>query len=505
MFKKILIANRGEIAVRVIRACRDLGIQTVAVYSDVDRGSLHVRYADEAYCVGSAPATESYLKDDVILAVAKKAKVDAIHPGYGFLSENAAFVRAAEKAGIAFIGPAAESMEAMGGKVPARKIAMAAKVPVVPGQKDVLKDVAEAKKVAQEVGYPIMLKAVMGGGGKGMRLIRNESEVESAFQMASSEALQSFKDASLYIEKYIESPHHIEVQIMADQHGNVAVIGERECSVQRRHQKVIEEAPSPYVSPETRQKMYEAAARLVKHAKYYNAGTLEFLVDKDQNFYFLEMNTRLQVEHPVTELVTGLDLVHLQIAVAAGEKISLPEMPPPARGAGIECRIYAEDPDSGFLPSPGKILDLRQPEGPGVRVDSAAFAGGEISIYYDPMVAKLLTWGPNREVALARMQRALGEYHLSGIKTNIGFLQEVVDHPVFKKGHYNTHFIADHFGDREAPDHSDLEEVAIVAAGIAQILKKKRRKISFGGSTGDEKSPTSLWKAIGRNQVLRNS
>jgi len=501
MFKKILIANRGEIAVRIIRACRDWGIKTVAIYSEVDRGSLHVRFADEAYCVGAPPASESYLKVETILAVAKKARVQAIHPGYGFLAENAAFARACQKEKIVFIGPSPVAMERMGGKVSARKLALQSDIPVVPGQERALKDLKEAERAAQEVGYPIMLKAVMGGGGKGMRLVKETSELKAAYSLATSEALQSFKDGSLYIEKYIESPHHVEIQVIADEQGHVAAIGERECSVQRRHQKIIEEAPSPFISQKTRRAMMEAAVRLTRKSQYVNAGTLEFLVDARQNFFFLEMNTRLQVEHPVTELVTGLDLVHLQIAVAAGERLSLPEIPPSPARAAIECRIYAEDPMNGFLPSPGRIKEVRQPEGPGVRVDAAVFSGSEISIYYDPMVAKLLTWGDTRDVALARMQRALGEYHISGIKTNIGFLQEIIDHPVFKKGIYDTHFIEKHFKDRKRKSHPDLEKVAVMAAGISRVLRRKQRGLVSGPSEGTPS--VSLWRSLGLKSERR--
>lgn len=442
--KKILIANRGEIAVRVIRACRELGIQTVAVYSEIDRDALHVRFADEAYLIGLAPAKESYLVADKIFEIAKKSGADAIHPGYGFLSENADFSDACVQNGIQFIGPRGESMRQLGDKISGRRTAAKVGVPTVPGMQDPLKDPEEAKVIAQKVGYPILLKARAGGGGKGMRKVEKPEDMASAFQMASSEAASSFKDPVLFLEKYIEEPHHVEVQILGDRYGKVIALGERECSAQRRHQKIIEESPSPFITESTRKKLLAAAVKLGEKVGYENAGTLEFLVDKNQDFYFLEMNARLQVEHPVTEEVTRIDLVQAQIHIAAGKKLDeiLGDFNPKKNsGHALECRIYAENPDQNFMPSPGQLTYVRNPEGPGVRVDGAVFSGSTISVYYDPMIAKLITWGQNREQAIVRMQRALREYQIVGVKTNLAFLQAILVQPDFRRGQYDTGMI----------------------------------------------------------------
>jgi acetyl-CoA carboxylase, biotin carboxylase subunit len=442
MFSKILIANRGEIAVRVIRACREMKIKTVAVYSEADKNALHVRMADEAYYIGAAPSAESYLRWEKILDAAKKSGAEAIHPGYGFLSENAEFVRKVTEEGITFIGPSPEAMEAMGGKISARKIAIEAGVPVVPGTTEPLSSAGEALQIAREFGFPVMLKASAGGGGKGMRLVENENDLKSALETAQSEALASFGDASVYIEKAIVRPRHIEIQVFADKHGNCVHLGERECSIQRRHQKVIEECPSPINDAFLRQKMGECAVMVARAVDYVGAGTVEFLVsDADKSFYFLEMNTRLQVEHPVTELVTGIDLVREQINVARGEKLSFAQEDVSWNGHAIECRVYAEDPENNFLPSPGRITKLTLPQGGGVRDDGGVYEGGEVSIYYDPMISKLAVHGKNRQEAIDRMHRALREYEVGGIKTTLPFFREVMEDAEFIEGNLDTGFI----------------------------------------------------------------
>src|SRR6202030_538339 len=410
MFKKILIANRGEIAVRIIRACHEMGISTVVVYSDVDRASLHVRKSDEAYAIGPAPAAESYLRMNKILDVAKRSGADAIHPGYGFLSENATFAQACADAGVKFIGPTPHSMEMMGSKTRARQEMEKAGVPVVPGTSRGLVSPEEGEEVAARIGYPVMLKAAAGGGGKGMRLVDRREELRSALESARSEAQRSFGDSEVYIERAIANPRHIEMQVLADEHGNTVWLGERECCIQRRHQKVIEEAPSPIVDPDMRRRMGEVAAKVAQAANYTNAGTVAFLVDEEKNFYFLEMNTRLQVEHPVTELITGLDLVDLQIRIAAGEKLPFRQEDVLIRGHAIECRIYAEDPDNNYFPSPGQLTMLQTPAGPGVRLDSGVYEGWTVPIDYDPLLGKLIGYGTDREQVIARLTRALNEY-----------------------------------------------------------------------------------------------
>jgi acetyl-CoA carboxylase biotin carboxylase subunit len=497
--KKVLIANRGEIALRVIRACREVGIKTVAVYSDIDRASLHVRFADEAYLIGPAPAKESYLVSEKILEVAKKSGADAIHPGYGFLSENADFSDECQKQGLRFIGPRGDSMRMLGDKIAGRRTAEKVGVPVVPGIKDPLKDHEEAKKIAEKIGYPVLLKARAGGGGKGMRKVTKPEEVESAFRLASSEAASSFKDPALYMEKYVEEPHHIEVQLLGDRHGNVVALGERECSVQRRHQKIIEEAPSPYITDATRKKLLEAAETLGREAKYENAGTMEFLVDKNQNFYFLEMNARLQVEHPITEMVTNLDLVRAQLRIAAGEKLDdiLPKDRAP-KGHSVECRIYAEDPDMDFMPSPGKVRKCRSPEGNWVRVDSAVYSGSTISVYYDPMIAKLITWGRDREDAILRMERALKEYQIVGVKTNIAFHEAVLSHPMFRKGNYDTGFIERSMAELKRKSHEGYDDIAALATAVHQLQKKSFSVVSSSGA-----SSVSAWKLAARKEGMR--
>ncbi|MGD0438463.1 MAG: acetyl-CoA carboxylase biotin carboxylase subunit, partial [Bryobacteraceae bacterium] len=441
MFKKILIANRGEIAVRVLRACREMRIAAVVVYSDVDRAALHVRKADEAYPIGAASASESYLNIGKILDVAKRSGADAIHPGYGFLSENAKFAQACADAGVRFIGPTPSAMEAMGSKTRARQAMEKAGVPFVPGTSRGVESFDEAKKVAARIGYPVMLKAAAGGGGKGMRLVHASEQLKSALEAARSEAERSFGDSEVYIEKAIVNPRHVEMQILADEHGNTVYLGERECSLQRRHQKVLEEAPSPIVDANMRRRMGEVAVRVAQAANYTNAGTVEFLVDEQKNSYFLEMNTRLQVEHPVTELIAGLDLVHLQIRIAAGEKLPFKQDDVRIRGHAIECRIYAEDPDNNYFPSPGKVTLLQEPSGPGIRLDSGVYEGWNVPIDYDPLLAKLVGYGTDREQAIERLTRALGEYFVGGIKTNVSLFQRILRDADFRAAKLDTGFL----------------------------------------------------------------
>lgn len=495
--KKILIANRGEIAVRIMRTCREMGIKTVAVYSEADRTSLHVQHADEAYCIGPAPSAESYLVISKIIDVAKKTKADAIHPGYGFLSEKAPFSKACQDAGIIFLGPKPGPISSMGDKIEARKVAEIAKVPLVPGTKKPLTGVAEAKKLASEMKYPVLLKASAGGGGKGMRVVEKEADIESAYKMAGSEAKKAFGDDSLYIEKYLKKAHHVEIQIACDEHGNGIHLFERECSLQRRHQKVIEEAPCPFLSQETRNQMTEAALRLAKEVGYSGVGTLEFLVDDDQNFYFLEMNTRLQVEHPVTELITGLDLVRIQIEIGEGKKLSVKQEDLRINGCAFEARLYAEDPENNFFPSPGKIQWLSIPEGPGVRHDSAVYAGYQIPIFYDPMIAKLVVWGKDRKEAISRMQRALLEYQVGGFKNNIPFLRNLIESPDVVAGKMHTRFIDEH------PELLEPRKISIpqgLVAGIAALAKTKQASVS--GNTEAPSSSVSLWKQAGMRETL---
>jgi acetyl-CoA carboxylase biotin carboxylase subunit len=505
MFKKILIANRGEIAVRVMRACRELGIPSVAVYSEVDRASLHVRHADEAYFIGPAAATESYLNIEKILQVARRGGADAIHPGYGFLSENARFARACQQAGIKFIGPTAEAMELLGSKTRARQAMERAGVPLVPGSARGL-EFAEAAGVAKEVGYPIMLKAAAGGGGKGMRMVRAEEELGSAFETARSEAEHAFGDGELYIEKLIENPRHIEMQVLADEHGHTVWLGERECSVQRRHQKVLEESPSPIVDAEMRRRMGEAAVKVAQAGGYTNAGTVEFLVDANKNFYFLEVNTRLQVEHPVTEMVTGLDLVHLQIRIAAGEPLPFRQQEVQLRGHAMECRIYAEDPDNNFFPSPGKITLLLIPGGPGIRRDSGMYEGWSVPLEYDPLLAKLIGYGSDRRQTIMRLRRALHEYFVGGIKTNISLFRRILKNPEFMAGKLDTGFLDRLLASPETdPVKSEHPDIAAIAAGVFAVLEQATptRNGSADAQTQPAKNGASGWKQAGRVESLQ--
>jgi acetyl-CoA carboxylase biotin carboxylase subunit len=470
MFKKILIANRGEIAVRVIRACRELGITSVAIYSDVDRASLHVRKADEAYHIGAPAAAESYLNIAKILDVAKRCGADAIHPGYGFLSENAKFAQACGGAGVKFIGPSPASMEMMGSKTRARQEMEKAGVPFVPGTSRELESAEQAEQVAAKIGYPVMLKAAAGGGGKGMRLVHEPEELKLALEAAQSEAERAFGDRAVYVEKAIVNPRHIEMQVLADESGNTVYLGERECSIQRRHQKVLEEAPSPIVDPDMRRRMGEVAVRVARAAGYTNAGTVEFLVDREKNFYFLEMNTRLQVEHPVTELITGLDLVHLQIRIAAGERLPFRQEDIHVRGSAIECRIYAEDPDNNYFPSPGRITLLLSPSGPGIRRDSGMYEGWTVPVDYDPLLAKLIGYGTDRRQAISRLTRALHEYFVGGIKTNISLFRRILTDADFQAGKVDTGYLDRLLKSKASEVMGEDAEVAAIAAGIFTIL-----------------------------------
>jgi acetyl-CoA carboxylase, biotin carboxylase subunit len=508
MFKRILIANRGEIAVRIIRACREMGIESVAVFSDVDRRALFVRKADHAFHIGAAQASESYLNVSKILDVARRSGAEAIHPGYGFLSENANFARACEAAGIKFIGPSAASMEMMGSKTRARQNMKKAGVPFVPGSEKGLESPEAAESLAAQIGYPVMLKASAGGGGKGMRLVRDPKELRAALEAAQSEAQRSFGDSEVYIEKYIENPRHVEVQIFADEFGNTVYLGERECSVQRRHQKVMEESPSPIVTPEMRRAMGEIAVKAAKAAKYANAGTIEFLVDQQRNFYFLEMNTRLQVEHPVTELVTGLDLVHLQIRVAAGEKLPIKQEDVFVRGHAIELRIYAEDPDNNFFPSPGRITRLISPSGPGIRRDSGMYEGWEVPLEYDPLLAKLIGYGETREMAINRLRRALVEYFVGGIKTNIPLFRRILLHPDFQAGKIDTGFLDRLLAEPPVHDARTAERIPIAAIAAAifamqQTSAQSRGNSATNGKAGNSEAAKSAWKAASRAEALR--
>jgi acetyl-CoA carboxylase biotin carboxylase subunit len=500
MLRKVLVANRGEIAVRIIRALREAGIPSVAVYSDADRASLAVKMADEAAHLGPAPSADSYLRIDKIIDAAKRHGADAIHPGYGFLSENADFAEACAKAGIVFIGPPASAIRKMGSKTSARQLAIAAGAPVVPGTEQALHNIEDAKAIARKLGYPVLLKAAAGGGGKGMRRVDREQDLESALRDASSEALRAFRNDEVYVEKLVEEPRHIEIQVLGDHHGHMIHLGERECSIQRRHQKVIEECPSPVMlsHPDLRNEMGEAALKIARAAGYANAGTMEFLVDRDRNFYFLEMNTRLQVEHPVTELATGLDLVQWQLRIAAGEHLTIRQEDVAWRGSAIECRVYAEDPDNHFLPSPGKITFLEQPSGPGVRVDSGVYQGWTVPLDYDPMLAKVAVWAPSRELAVERMRRALREFVVSGIRTNIAWFDEVLAHPDFRAGALSTAFLDRFERVKREEDGLEIEAVAALVASMSPTLRAPVAPASSGKG-----SRSSTWRDAGRTEMMR--
>ncbi len=497
MFKKILIANRGEIAVRIERACRELGIRTVAVFSEVDRKSLHVRLADEAYEIGPAASRESYLRIDKLMDVARRAGCDALHPGYGFLAENPALPRACTEAGITFIGPTAEAMEAMGSKTAGKQLARRAEVPTVPGTSEAIENPEEAQSLARSMGYPVLLKAVAGGGGKGMRVVVDDAGFAAAWRDAASEALNAFGDARVFLEKYLVEPRHIEVQIFADAHGRVVSLGERECSVQRRHQKVVEEAPSPVVTPDLRKKMGDAAVRLARAGGYTNAGTVEFLVDAELNFYFLEVNTRLQVEHPVTEQVTGLDLVKLQIAIAAGHRLPFAWETITPRGHAMEVRLYAEDPDNNFFPSPGKIVSRQAPTGPGIRLDEGVYEGWTVPMEYDPLLSKLIAWGNSREETIARLRRALDEYSITGIRTNVNLFRRILTEPEFLRGEIHTRWLDELLARRKpaaAAISAAMEQAAAIAAAIWSAEESKEAESA--------EAETSRWKLAGRQQQM---
>lgn len=500
MFRKILVANRGEIAVRIIRACRELGIASVAVYSDVDRASLHVQMADEAYPIGPAASRESYLSIGEIIEAARRSACDALHPGYGFLAENPALARACADAGVVFIGPTAKAMEQLGSKTAARQLAARAGVPTAPGTFDPIADLSELRKTANQIGFPVLLKAVAGGGGKGMRVVESEGELEAAWRDAGSEAANAFGDASLYVEKFLARPRHIEIQILGDSQGHVVHLGERECSIQRRHQKVVEESPSPVVDPDLRRAMGEAAVRLAKEAGYGNAGTAEFLVDEAHRFYFLEVNTRLQVEHPVTESVTSLDLVKLQIRIAAGEPLPFRQDDIALRGHAMECRIYAEDPENHFFPSPGKITSLHLPEGPGIRNDVGVSNGWTVPGDYDPILGKLIAWGANRAETIERLSRALGEYSVGGIRTNLNLFRRLLREPEFVRAEFHTRWLDEWFARpaSSAPPDGIAETAAALAAAVWETNSQRAR------AARPDAEPISRWKIQGRADQIEN-
>ncbi|MEA2599530.1 MAG: acetyl-CoA carboxylase, biotin carboxylase subunit [Acidobacteriota bacterium] len=501
--RKVLIANRGEIAVRILRGLREMGIRSAVVYSEPDRLGLPVLLADEAYPIGPAPSRESYLRGEAIVQLAKEIGADAIHPGYGFLSERAGFARLCRDAGIVFIGPSPEAIDAMGSKVESRRLMMAAGVPVVPGGKDPLPELADAQAAAETIGYPVMLKAAAGGGGKGMRMIPSAAELASSYRAARSEAAASFGDDSVYVEKYIVEPRHVEIQVMGDLHGRVVSLGERECSLQRRHQKVVEEAPSPVVTPELRRRMGEAAVKAAAAVGYSNAGTCEFLLARDGSFYFLEMNTRLQVEHPVTELVTGIDLVQAQIRVAEGEPLGPEFDDVQPRGHAIEVRLYAEDPFQRFAPSPGKIEILRWPDGPGVRVDSGVYEGSEISIHYDPMVAKLIVWAADRGQALNRLERALAELRVEGIRTTAPLFRALLADPDFRSGNLDIGMLDRKLaaGELHPPTDGALDDIPLIAAALAQYEQAHR---TAAGPSDGAPARRSRWAGTARYEARRS-
>jgi propionyl-CoA carboxylase alpha chain len=503
MFKKILVANRGEIACRIFRTAKSMGISTVAVYSDADKDALHVRMADESVYIGPSPSVESYLIIEKILDACKVSGADAVHPGYGFLSENKKFCEYLNAQGIAFIGPDSKAIESMGDKITSKLIALNAGVNTVPGYDDIIKDSDEAVKIAKDIGYPIMLKATAGGGGKGMRIAWNEKECQEGFIRATNEAISSFGDGRIFIEKYIQDPRHIEIQIMADSYGNMVYLGERECSIQRRHQKVIEEAPSPFLTKIDREKMGKQAILLAKAVDYKSAGTVEFIVDANKNFYFLEMNTRLQVEHPVTEMVTGLDLVELMIKVAAGQKLPLLQKDIQLQGWAIETRIYAEDPFQGFLPSVGRMERYIEPVDNGVRIDSGIFEGGEVSIFYDPMISKLITYGFDRNQAIEKMSNALDSYYIRGVKNNISFLSALIIHPRFRSGNLTTNFINEEYPEGFSANVLSQADMAVfvVTASVIHVIKSIRRTLISDQLVGHEYSPLEKLVVITNNSA----
>lgn len=490
--KKLLVANRGEIALRIMRTAQEMGISTVAVYSEADRLSPHVKFADEAVCLGPPPSNQSYLLGDKIIQVCKDLGVDAIHPGYGFLSENADFARKVSEAGLIFVGPSPKSIEVMGSKLAAKQAVAKYDIPLVPGTEEAISDIPVAKQRAAEIGYPILIKASAGGGGKGMRIVESESEFEEQMNRAVSEAQSAFGDGAVFIEKFITSPRHIEIQILGDQHGNTVYLFERECSIQRRHQKVIEEAPSAVVTPEMRKAMGEAAVGVAKACNYYGAGTVEFIVDDKLNFYFLEMNTRLQVEHPVTEMITGKDLVREQILVAEGNPLSFAQEDLKIHGHAVEIRVYAEDPKNNFLPDIGKLITYRRPQGPGIRVDDGFEEGMDIPIYYDPMIAKLITHGENRQDAIDRMIRAINDYRITGIQTTLDFCRFALQHEAFVSGNFDTKFVENYFTPEKLIFEFTNEEKELLAALAVEFFQKEENRLN---PTEPVKTvPTTNWK-----------
>lgn len=487
--RKLLVANRGEIALRVMRTCREMGIKTVAIYSEVDRHALHVRYADEAVCVGPAPSSESYLKGDVIIDVCRRLGVDAIHPGYGFLSENANFARMVREAGLLFVGPSPESIEVMGSKLAAKAAVATYDIPMVPGTPSAIADRAEAKVISAQIGYPILIKASAGGGGKGMRIVDREEDFDEQMDRAVSEAISSFGDGSVFIEKYVTSPRHVEIQVLGDHHGNIIHLFERECSVQRRHQKVVEEAPSAVLTPEIRAEMGRCAVDVARACGYYGAGTVEFIVDDQLNFYFLEMNTRLQVEHPVTELITGVDLVKQMIYIAEGKELPIKQEDLQIKGHAVEVRVYAEDPANNFLPDVGTLQTYVRPQGNGVRVDDGFEQGMEIPIYYDPMIAKLITYGNDRTEAIQKMIRAIDEYQITGVQTTLPFCRYVMEHEAFTSGNFDTHFVNRYFTPDVLKPAVDETEIQLAAVLAAQLFAERKPKANGQAvTTGATKS-----------------
>jgi acetyl-CoA carboxylase, biotin carboxylase subunit len=489
--KKLLVANRGEIALRVMRSAREMGIKTVAVFSEADRNALHVRFADEAICIGPPPSSESYLRMDKILDAARQTGAQAIHPGYGFLSENEDFAKAVKDAGLIFIGPSAESIELMGSKLGAKAAVAKFNVPLVPGTSEPITDISKAKKISKEIGYPVLIKASAGGGGKGMRIVNNEGEFEEQMERAVSEATSAFGDGSVFIEKYVTQPRHIEFQIFGDHHGNVVHLFERECSIQRRHQKVVEEAPSSILTPELRKKMGEAAVNAAKAANYYNAGTIEFILDENRNFYFLEMNTRLQVEHPVTEQITGLDLVKLQIKVAEGEPLPFKQEDLKINGHAVEVRVYAEDPTNNFLPDIGTLKTYKRPQGHGIRVDDGFEEGMSIPFYYDPMIAKMICHDETREKAIQKTVRAIDEYEITGLETTLGFCRFVMQHDAFRSGDFDTKFV-EKFFKPEVLKSKENEDEVLLATALAVLSSDQ--KTENNSHPVNEASPVSKWK-----------
>lgn len=494
---KILVANRGEIALRVMRSAREMGIKTVAVFSEADRSALHVRYADEAICIGPAPSNQSYLIGEKIIEACKATGAQAIHPGYGFLSENAAFARAVKEAGLVLIGPTPEAMEIMGNKLSAKAAALKYDIPMVPGTEEAITDIEEAKQRAIEVGFPILIKAAAGGGGKGMRIVEKVADFDEQMHLAVSEATSAFGDGSVFIERYVTSPRHIEIQVLGDTHGNIVHLFERECSVQRRHQKVVEEAPSAVLTPEIREKMGRCAVDVARSVSYVGAGTVEFILDENLDFFFLEMNTRLQVEHPVTEMITGLDLVKEQIKIARGEALSFKQEDLKINGHAVELRVYAEDPLNSFLPDIGTLQTYRTPKGNGVRVDDGFEEGMEIPIYYDPMIAKLITYGKDREEAIERMIRAIDEYDITGIQTTLGFGKFVMQHEAFTSGHFDTHFVGKYFN-ADSLKNENEEEAMLAALTAVKLLQQEKTVLN---QSAESQQSQSNWLRNRKNYI----